>query len=76
NTTVPSEIAIYPNPAYDLLFVDSNEPTETIISDMNGKLILKSTAHKIDLQEISSGVYELIAIHSKGLIRTRLVIQR
>jgi hypothetical protein len=76
NTTVPSEIAIYPNPANDLLFVDSNEPTETIISDMNGKLILKSTAHKIDLQEISSGVYELIAIHSKGLIRTRLVIQR
>lgn len=56
-------IAIYPNPANNLIYVDGlKEDTQTNISitDINGKTVLTATnqsSHKINIQNLASGVY-------------------
>ena len=58
----PSEIKIYPNPANNQLFVQANtiEPIEIQVFTLNGQLLLTESAitdHKIDVSNLSSGVY-------------------
>ncbi|WP_341901079.1 T9SS type A sorting domain-containing protein [Fluviicola taffensis] len=52
---------IYPNPASDHLFVESNEATEIVIKDITGKTMqvesLKSGNNLIHLTSLSRGVY-------------------
>ncbi len=52
---------IYPNPASDHLFVESNEATEIVIRDITGKTMqvesLKSGNNLIQLTSLSRGVY-------------------
>ena len=62
----PSElwkIAVYPNPSKNLIFVDSNFPTDSYwLYDMQGQLLKKNVfSHDkiINLENLDSGTYFL-----------------
>ena len=59
--------AVYPNPAYDKLFVAAANGSEVSVMDMNGRVIAQRTVTHaevaFDLSEIAAGVYMLRVIH-------------
>jgi Leucine-rich repeat (LRR) protein/predicted GH43/DUF377 family glycosyl hydrolase len=78
--TNPSEQTIYPNPANNLLTIESEYPDHYSIevSSLNGQQILigemEGTIHKIDLSSFQKGVY-FITIRSKDFVTTRKIIK-
>src|SRR5690606_29624357 len=57
-----ADLAIYPNPAKDILFIDSEkEPTLLIFYDPSGKQCLKQThnTRQVDVNHLPPGVYLL-----------------
>ena len=73
-------IRIYPNPANDLLTIETDEPMDCAfeITSLNGQLIfsteMEGTAHKIDLSCFQEGIY-LITIRNKDFITTRKIVK-
>ena len=68
SATLLRKVRIYPNPAFDVLFVDFEESMKNIsieIYNMSGKLIyysLSETAHElqiININDIASGLYQI-----------------
>ncbi|HLV92335.1 MAG TPA: T9SS type A sorting domain-containing protein [Aequorivita sp.] len=71
-----SNIAIYPNPATDLVTIQGDEPIESVvIYTLNGEQIGgKFNGHTIDVSHLSSGVYLIkIATNDKTTTRKLLV---
>ncbi|MFP9118756.1 T9SS type A sorting domain-containing protein, partial [Flavobacterium sp. RNTU_13] len=58
---VKSNWKLYPNPTSDVLFIDTNETLDIVITDMTGKTIihqrLKLGENSIKVSNLSSGVY-------------------
>jgi len=76
----PFMIRIYPNPANDLLTIETLYPGlhSVEFSSMNGQIILSTemegTTHQIDLSSFQKGVY-FITIRSKDYVTTRKIIK-
>ena len=51
------ELRISPNPAKDFVIVSGWDFKQVIISDISGRVQLKSTANKIDISSLVSGTY-------------------
>lgn len=73
-----SDMVIYPNPVHDKLYVETSEVnsnTCVIICDLKGCIMYEKTLRepfeKLDLDDLSSGVYtlQLIGIKFKSVIR-------
>jgi hypothetical protein len=73
-------IHIYPNPANDLLTIETAKPGQLAIeiTSLNGQLIFSSTmegtVHPIDLSSFQKGVY-FITVRSNDFITTRKIIK-
>jgi hypothetical protein len=53
-------IMVYPNPSYNIIFVEGFENTVTVdIYDLNGKLLLSNqlNANKVDINPLAKGLY-------------------
>lgn len=65
-----SMIIVYPNPAANTLFIETNEPLiEIAITDLAGKQvfsILNPTQQSIDVSGLPAGIYYLLATCSRG----------
>ncbi len=81
--TVFSDLAVYPNPADDKLFVKWNEGyfSEIRIFDAAGKLLyfeneaaLENT-HEIDVSDLSAGIYYVRINNEKGVATKKVIIK-
>ena len=70
-------IKLYPNPVSNILNVsgDFDQLESLVITDLKCKLVLSSNSKKIDVSELTQGVYITTIRTNKGTARKRLVIQ-
>ncbi|PKL80850.1 MAG: hypothetical protein CVV25_02735 [Ignavibacteriae bacterium HGW-Ignavibacteriae-4] len=65
-----SEVAVYPNPVSDKVFIEIVKPTTITLVDMNGKsirVIELDTPSEIDISELSEGVYFILDETGKAI---------
>lgn len=58
--TEKTVISIFPNPASSLIHIETAEPTEVILLDIDGKELFKSTvssAYELNISEWNNGIY-------------------
>jgi hypothetical protein len=67
------DIAIYPNPASDRIFIEVNEPTNVGIYSITGKLIKHKMVYSkhdfIDVSDLSNGIYLIRSAGSDLLVK-------
>ena len=73
-----SDVAVFPNPASDKVFVKSNkEITKLSLLDMQGKLVQESEySTELDLSNLQNGMYVLQIEASAGVVYKKLQIAR
>jgi hypothetical protein len=81
NNTISANITIYPNPATDQIFIQSdNTITKVVVTDLIGNLVIEQTANpvqRINTASLQDGVYLIKAFTDKGLTDTKkLIISR
>lgn len=80
NNVRASKIRIYPNPANELLSIetDLSDHRSIEITSLNGQMIystkMEGTAHQVDLSSFRKGAY-FITIRSKDHVTTRKIIK-
>jgi chitinase len=74
--TASSPFTIYPNPASDLLSIETTEELQQIrIIDISGRVVLRTETEKqIDVSQLGSGIYQLELLTEKGTYREKLSI--
>ena len=78
--TANAAIRIYPNPANDLLTIETDKPERISIeiNFLNGQLLystkMKGASHQVDLSSFRKGVY-IITLRSKDFVTTRKIIK-
>jgi len=81
NQNLNTELALFPNPAHDLLSISYNGKlaSELRIIDMAGKIVLmhkmNSESLQIDLSRFAPGFYFVEILNQNAVLRKRLVIQ-
>jgi len=75
---VGSGVVIYPNPASDVLYVNSEQLSNLTIKDMQGRRILSQSASKeIELGQLPSGLYFLEVYSVSGeMLDIRKVVKQ
>ena len=81
NNTVSANIIVYPNPATDEVFIQSeNTITKVVVTDLIGNLVIQQAEHSvqsINTASLQSGAYLIKAFTDKGLTDTKkLIISR
>jgi len=73
-----TSLSLYPNPTSDVLYIETSlETLNSIIYDINGKVILESNQKEIDLSRVSVGIYFIkIQADSSGEVMTRKIIKK
>ena len=66
---------IYPNPANEMLYIDTNGFQEAVIYDENGRQILSSHQNSIDIHKLKSGIYFIAIKTTKQTLRQSFVKQ-
>jgi len=77
---INNEIAIYPNPANDLLFIDASDNTkvtEVIMYNRLGKEVLHETewANPINVSELRPGLYFVEFVTRGKVVRKKIIIE-
>ncbi len=76
--TVSATIGVYPNPATDEVFIQSeNTISKVVVTDLLGNIVLQQTANsiqKINTLSLQSGVYLIKAFTDKGFADTQKLI--
>jgi len=81
NTNSPTELSIYPNPAINILTIETNRSGQHIIeiNSLNGQLLYNvkedGPTHQIDLSSFQKGLY-LITIRSRDYVWTDKIIKQ
>lgn len=72
-----TDFTIYPNPASSLLNISSYDEIKLAeIYSLEGKLVLKSTQKKIDISNLSSGLYIIKITNSQNEIGIKKIIKQ
>ena len=68
---------VYPNPARDMIHVESNDRIDELrLIDLSGKVVLTTSAEKMNVSDLANGLY-LLQIRTKEHLETRkILIQR
>ncbi|MNR46935.1 hypothetical protein D3C85_1659720 [compost metagenome] len=79
NTTL--EFSMYPNPASDVVFVETNASnSEVVIYSMNGQALFtqrnSGSDFTLNLADFAEGVYWFTVTSSEGTVNQRLVIKK
>lgn len=75
-------IKVYPNPASNFVTIESANQfnANILILDTRGALVkqfnLTNTSERIDVSDLSNGIYHIRVISSEGLVQYKLVIQK
>jgi len=78
NNTIENNISVYPNPVNDLLYIETKngvEVQELSVYNIQGKQILfrKENLEKLDLEDLSSGMYLLSIKTTQGTLNQQLI---
>lgn len=66
---------VFPNPAKDKVIVESPYPVELSLFTMEGKKLVQSSSHEIDISHFSTGVYVLKIFNpQKNLVDIRKIL--
>jgi hypothetical protein len=81
NNTISANIMVYPNPAADEVFIQSdNTITKIVVTDLIGNLVIQQTENpvqRINTTSLQNGAYLIKAFTDKGLTDTKkLIISR
>ena len=78
---IKEHLLIYPNPATEIITINSNSKIELIsIYNSKGKMICQMNSHRetyiqIDLSEYTSGLYFISAVYSDGDVEYKKLIK-
>ncbi|MEX2350769.1 MAG: T9SS type A sorting domain-containing protein [Flavobacteriaceae bacterium] len=80
NSLAPA-ITIYPNPAHDFINIDTSFCNSCLVKmySPNGKLLYSESiqrTHKIDLKQLSNGVYFLVVENEMGIKQTEKFVKK
>lgn len=78
NTFDTNETAIFPIPVRSTLNVENKsnfDINQIMVTDINGRILLTTTAHNIDFSNYSKGIYLLKIIYSNGNISTKKILK-
>ncbi len=71
------KITIYPNPAQDILYIQTNYNfLEALLYDNLGRLITSSSEHQLNLENATNGVYHLIIKLQDKVISLPVIIKK
>ena len=69
-----SSFTIYPNPANDLVSIQSDAVIETIeVVTMSGQIVLTTKQTTIDVSNLTGGMYMILLTTNEGVSSTRLI---
>lgn len=72
------EVAIYPNPARDRLYLEypGMDEAQVFLYDLSGKCVLSGQGHEIAVGALSEGLYYLHIVTAQGEARTKFIKSR
>ncbi|UMY66901.1 MULTISPECIES: LamG-like jellyroll fold domain-containing protein [unclassified Flavobacterium] len=70
------EIAFYPNPVSDVLYVDSEDALSVTVYALNGQKIASTFGNRIEATSWAPGVYLVRAEDAGGHVTTRKIVKR
>ncbi len=77
NTNTTKDISIYPNPAKDVLYINSEKKVQTVeIYNMAGQKVLETKETKINTSNLKPGVYMVKVIDIDKNISTQKLIKQ
>ena len=63
------DVVIYPNPVYDILYVDTNDANISInVINLQGQNIISTNKNEIDVSKLTNGIYFINIKTDKGLV--------
>lgn len=69
-------IAVYPNPTKDVLTIETRLEIEVEVHDLMGKLLIKTkNINRLDLSDLSNGLYNLSIIHEEKRYNKQIIKQ-
>ena len=69
-------IAVYPNPTHDILSIETRLDIQIEIHDLMGKLLIKKeNINRLDLSDLSNGLYNLSIIHNNKRYNKQIIKQ-
>ena len=71
----PSVARIYPNPAHQVLNIETTLPHEAILYDLLGQQVLASKDNKLEINGLNKGVYFVKVTTEKGSVVQKIVIE-
>ncbi|HEX7412740.1 MAG TPA: T9SS type A sorting domain-containing protein, partial [Bacteroidia bacterium] len=78
NNTVSANINVYPNPATDEVFIQSeNTISKIVLTDLLGNIVIQQSeqaVHAINTASLQNGAYLIKAFTDKGLTDTKKLI--
>lgn len=60
------EVSIFPNPANDMVYINSKQDVQIIIATIDGKSIINSREKQINITTLSNGIYLVHIYDNKG----------
>lgn len=76
-TNQKKALALYPNPAHDVLYIEGTEPiTALTVSDITSKMLLsQKTGNSINVQQLPAGIYFITAETPSGNLVQKFIKQ-
>lgn len=61
------KVSVYPNPATDLVYIESDKPLQAMVTDLSGRVLLAAKrAGKLDISTLKAGIYFLKLLQENG----------
>ena len=71
-----ANVAIFPNPVFNMLNIEGNNVKSVEIIDMNGRVVINNNrAGQIDMSELSEGVY-MVRVMSETGVSTKKIVKK
>lgn len=68
-----SNLSIYPNPVNDMLYINGEGVEEVVVSDLQGREVLKAQNNSIDVSALNAGMYIVKAVTSNGISTAKII---
>lgn len=70
-----NSINVYPNPAIDQITIEGSSNLTGNIIDQSGKVVLSFISNKVDISELSKGVYFINILDNETISTQKLIKQ-
>lgn len=66
-------VSVYPNPTTGMLYVDGEGIVSVEVLDINGRVMMTSTANRVDISGLSNGIYMVRTVTNNGVSLKKVV---